>query len=264
MKIKLLLFLACATLARAANYIGDQTFAAPFSANETVNIVRNLTFSKPGTYTATSWNVVGLVRFAAPGEYFFVATAGGIAGSGNVLGPASGVARVHVAYRTSVNFVGLVAASITLIDDSQTTLPPPPSETVNPPPPAPLMNLSTRATIAAGGNLSVGFVVGGTTPRRVLVRAIGPGLAQFGLGGTLANPVLTVFSGTLPLATNDDWDDSGNLRATFAAVGAFGLAQGSADAAVIVTLQPGAYTAGVRGGSTADAGEVLVEIYLLE
>jgi hypothetical protein len=52
MKIKLLLCLFAAVAARAANYVGDQTFAAPFTLNENVNVVGNLTFSTPGTYSA--------------------------------------------------------------------------------------------------------------------------------------------------------------------------------------------------------------------
>lgn len=251
-----------AALARAANYIGDQTFAAPFTLNEGVNVVGNLTLASPGTYSATSWNIVGLVRFAQPGEYFFVATGGGIAGSGNVLGPTTGTARVHVSYRTSVNFVGSIASNLVLVDDAQTTLPP--LEVVNPPPPSPLMNISTRAVVMAGGSLTSGFVIGGNSPRRVLVRAVGPGLAAFGVPGTMSNPTLAIFNGSLQVTTNDDWDGGSALRSTFAAVGAFGLASASRDAAVVVTLQPGAYTTVVRSAAAGEGGEVLIEVYFVE
>jgi hypothetical protein len=263
MKIKLLLMLACATSAQAVNYVGDQTFSAPFTLNEGANIVGNVTFTTPGTYSASNWNIVGQVRFGVPGTYTVTATSAGISFAGNVLAPATGVVVVHVVYRTTVNFVGTVAPTITILDDSAIPLPVP-DETVNPPPPAPLINLSTRATLGAGGVLNPGFVVGGSTPRRVLVRAVGPGLAQFGVTTPMANPTLAVFSGSVQIGANDDWDKSANLPATFAAVGAFGLPPGSKDAAVVLTLAPGAYTVTVRAATANDAGDVLAEVYLLE
>src|SRR6185436_6968365 len=100
MKLKLLLCLfAALTTVRAANYVGDQTFAAPFTLNEGVNIVGNLMLSTPGTYSASNWNIVGLVQLVAPGEYVINATAGGISFAGNVFGPVKGSAIVHVNYR---------------------------------------------------------------------------------------------------------------------------------------------------------------------
>jgi hypothetical protein len=123
--------------------------------------------------------------------------------------------------------------------------------------PVPLVNISTRATLAAGAALTPGFVVGGTIPRRVLVRAVGPGLAGFGVTGAAAAPVLTIFRGTTEIARATGW--GADLAATFTAVGAFALAPGSRDAAVVLALAPGAYTARVEG-----AGEVLAEIYFVD
>jgi hypothetical protein len=265
MKTKLLLCLIAGfASAHAANYVGDQTFAAPFTLNENVNIVGSLTLATPGTYSATSWNIAGVVRFAAPGEYAFVATGGGVAASSTVVGPASGTAIVHVSYRTTVNVVGTLPANVILIDDAQTVSPPPPTQTVSPPPPAPLMNLSVRANLAAGGTVNPGFVIGGSSARRVLVRAVGPGLAAFGVTGVMSDPRLTVFSGSLPAGANDDWGGGAELTATFAAVGAFGVPSASKDAAIVLTLQPGAYTIAVRGSGANDGGEVLVEVYFVE
>lgn len=262
MKLKLLLCLV-ATLAtgRAANYVGDQVFSAPFALNEPVNIVGNLILSAPGVYSAANWNVVGLVRFGAPGDYTVNATGGGISFAGNVLGSATGTVVVRVNYRTTVNVVGTLASNITVIDNPARPADPEPGPA---PEPAPLMNLSTRATLAAGGTLNPGFVIGGTTPRRVLVRAIGPGLAQFGVGHVLANPTLVVFNGALPVGTNDDWGGTAQLAAVFAAAGAFGLPSQSQDAALVLTLAPGAYTLTIRGSGPADGGEVLAEVYLLQ
>ena len=264
MKTKLLLCLiATFATAHAANYVGDQTFAAPFTLNEGVNVVGNLTLATPGTYSASNWNIVGLVRFGAPGDYTVNATSGGISFAGNVLGPPTGAVVVRVNYRTTVNVVGTVATSVTVVDNAQPP-PAPPEDAPKPPPPSPLMNLATRATLGAGGVLNPGFVIGGTTPRRVLVRAIGPWLTQFGVTGAMANPTLTVFSGALQVGANDDWGGDTNLTAIFAAVGAFGLPAASKDAAVVLSLPPGAYTVIVRGATPAEAGDVLFEAYLVE
>jgi len=263
MKPKLLLCLfAALTTVRAANYVGDQTFAAPFTLHEGVNIVGNLTLATPGAYTAHNWNIVGLVRFGAPGDYAVTASGGGISFAGNVLGPLTGTVVVRVSYRTTVNVVGQITPNITVIDEPPP--PPAPGDTVNPPPPAPLMNLATRATLPAGGVLNPGFVIGGTVARRVLIRAIGPGLAAFGVTGRLADPRLTVFRGALEIGANDDWVGEAQLNALFAVVGAFGLPAGSKDAVLAATLAPGAYTVVVRGAGPADAGEVLFEVYFVE
>ena len=129
-----------------------------------------------------------------------------------------------------------------------------------------LANLSTRAYVGSGdGALIPGLVISGSTPRTVLLRAVGPGLAAFGVPGTLADPVLTVFSGTKQIASNDNWQTQSNPQAVATAavtVGAFALAANSKDAALVLTLEPGAYTlqASGVGGST---GVALVEVYLL-
>jgi hypothetical protein len=206
----------------------------------------------------------------------------------------------------------------------------------------PIENLSVRLNITAGGTTTVGFVVAGAMPRQVLVRAIGPGLAHFGVSSALANPSLTVYSGARAIATNDDWNTaaaasrsgsgtgsvsgtatgsgttSGNsgsgmggtatgtgsgttgtgvnnvtsalaTSSMFAQVGAFGLQNGSRDAATMLMLAPGAYTVQVSSstastatigtgsggtgtstgivpglGGTGSSGDVLVEIYFVE
>lgn len=128
------------------------------------------------------------------------------------------------------------------------------------PSPAPLRNLSSRLTIASSQPAIVGFVVNGSTPRRVLVRAVGPGLAGFGVAAPLANPVLTLFRQASPIAANDGWGNSAELSTAFAAVGAFSIAANSRDCALLASLPAGAYTAQVRG----DRGEVLIEVYFVD
>ena len=124
-----------------------------------------------------------------------------------------------------------------------------------------LVNVSVLKHIGAG--LTAGFVIGGNSPRTVLVRAIGPtlGTDPFGVPGVVADPQLTLFAGTAQVGFNDNWGGSGTLTAAFAQVAAFPLSGPlSRDAALLVTLQPGNYTAQVTGtgGST---GKALVEIY---
>ncbi len=129
-----------------------------------------------------------------------------------------------------------------------------------------IINISTRATAGAGENaLIAGFYVSGTVPKRVLIRGVGPALNQFGLTGTLAQPQLTLFSGSNSIATNAGWStspDAAAIAAASARVGAFTLAAGSRDAAVIVNLAPGAYSAQVTGVN-ATSGLALVEVYEL-
>lgn len=133
---------------------------------------------------------------------------------------------------------------------------------------SPLLNMSTRATIAAGGQAIAGLVVGGSGPRRVLLRVVGPGLAAFNVANAMSNPTLTVFSGTQSVGTNDDWSSDAAAReaitAATARVGAFALATNSRDAVLLATVNPGNYTVVARGAGAADAGEVLLETYFLD
>jgi len=133
-----------------------------------------------------------------------------------------------------------------------------------------LINLSVRAQAGVGDNiLIVGFVITGPDPMRVLMRAVGPGLAAFGIGNFLVRPTMTVrvkSQGELrELGTNSGWTagfDKGDIAGVSAAVGAFVLADGSADCASVMTLAPGEYTIQVSGvGGTT--GEALVEVYVL-
>ena len=124
-----------------------------------------------------------------------------------------------------------------------------------------LINVSVNKPIDAGSTLTAGFVIGGDTARTVLVRAIGPGLAAFGVGGTIGDPRLTLYnSASAVIAENDNWGGDAQLTAAGGNVGAFGIADaGSKDAMLLVTLAPGNYTAQVSGAT--GGGTALVEIY---
>ena len=127
-----------------------------------------------------------------------------------------------------------------------------------------LANLSARSAVGIGSDILIaGFVVTGSN-RAVLVRAIGPTLSVFGVEGALADPRLQIYDSVGRLvAENDNWSVAGNAAAVASSaqtVGAFALANGAADAALLLTLPPGAYTAQVSGVN-ATTGVGLVELY---
>lgn len=130
-----------------------------------------------------------------------------------------------------------------------------------------LINLSGRARVGTGTNaLIAGFVIGGGTSETVLIRGSGPALAQFGVSGTLADPLLQLYrsnsDGTSTLlGTNAGWKGDAQITASASSVGAFSWGtSASADSALLVTLPPGAYTAQITGAS-GDTGVSLVEVY---
>ncbi|HEY1847669.1 MAG TPA: immunoglobulin domain-containing protein [Opitutaceae bacterium] len=130
---------------------------------------------------------------------------------------------------------------------------------------AKLTNISTRAFVGTGQQVAIaGISVGGNEPTTVLVRAIGPTLSQFSVSGGLQSPVLTVVDNTgNTVGTNQGWANNSNasqIAAAALASGAFAIPAASADSALLLTLQPGNYTATVSGagGST---GIALVEAY---
>lgn len=126
-----------------------------------------------------------------------------------------------------------------------------------------LLNLSCRGQVGTGGQVFItGFVLTGNTPRRLLVRAVGPGLAAFGVLGPIADPQVQVLRGATVVASNDNWSDEPAIAAAAANAGAFPLAPASRDAAIVTTLESSAYTVVVSGVGPA-TGAVLVEIYQL-
>jgi hypothetical protein len=96
------------------------------------------------------------------------------------------------------------------------------------------------------------------------VRAVGPTLSDYGVTGVLSNPKVTIYNASgVVLATNDDWGGTSTLSTTFTNVGAFNLPTGSKDAAILISLTPGPYSAVVSGVNGA-AGVALVEVYSVE
>jgi hypothetical protein len=129
-----------------------------------------------------------------------------------------------------------------------------------------LINVSVLKQINAGTTLTAGFVIGGSTARTVLIRAIGPGLAQFGIGDHLADPTLklnyTSPTPTVVVAANDNWAGNPAIVAAGGAVGAFAIGNlASQDAMLLATLAPGKYTAEVSPAADSAGGQAIVEIY---
>jgi len=134
-------------------------------------------------------------------------------------------------------------------------------------PPATLGNVSTRAFVQTGDNVVIGgFIVQGTEPKRIIIRAIGPELTQYGVPNVLANPTLELHDGTGALiASNDNWqhtiiggiitsDQRGDIRNS-----GYAPADGR-ESAIIADLPAGNYTAIVRGVNDT-TGVALVDVY---
>ena len=142
-----------------------------------------------------------------------------------------------------------------------TTVVPPgttPTPSPAPTPAAQAINLSTRMRVQTGDNVGIGgFIITGSAPKHVLLRAIGPSLTS--ISGALADPVLELpGSGGFATITHDNWQDD---PAQAAAIIATGIPPtNNLESAIDATLLPGAYTAIVRGKNNT-TGVALVEVY---
>ncbi|MBK7661921.1 MAG: Ig-like domain repeat protein, partial [Betaproteobacteria bacterium] len=121
-----------------------------------------------------------------------------------------------------------------------------------------LANISTRMQVLTGNDVLIGgFIIGGSAPKTVVVRARGPSLIPFGIANALPNPTMQLFSGQTVLATSDDWGTAANA----AAITTSGFAPSSPlESAILTTLGPGAYTAVVSGvGGLTGVG--IIEVF---
>jgi hypothetical protein len=133
-----------------------------------------------------------------------------------------------------------------------------------------LGNISARGFVQTGDNVMIGgFMVQGTEPKSVIVRAIGPDLTQYGIPDALANPTLELYDGTGALiASNNNWMTTiiGGIITSNQVheIQASGYAPGNPlDSAIIADLPMGNYTAIVRGVNNL-TGVALVEVYSLQ
>lgn len=128
-----------------------------------------------------------------------------------------------------------------------------------------LVNLSGRAQVDTGDDtLIAGFVVSGTGVKRILLRAVGPTLADYGIAAPLADPLLSLYRGAeLMVSSSSPYGpqaDSSEPREAAALVGAFSLAEATHDAAMVVDVSPGVYSVHVSSLS-GGTGVALVEVY---
>lgn len=124
-------------------------------------------------------------------------------------------------------------------------------------------NLSSRGWVGTGGNVLVaGFSIGGDLPRRLLIRGAGPSLKPLGVQYPLADPVLRIYRNGALIAANQDWIP-GDVQQASSDVGAFAFAASSKDAALVLTLPPGGYTA-IVSGMRETVGIALIEVYELD
>jgi hypothetical protein len=130
--------------------------------------------------------------------------------------------------------------------------------TSTPNPVSKAINLSTRMRVETGDNVGIGgFIITGSTPKHVLIRAVGPSLAGSGVPNVLADPKLELHGpGTFATITNDNWKESQWLE-----VQATGIPPtDDLESAIVATLAPGAYSAILRGNGNT-SGVALVEAY---
>jgi hypothetical protein len=122
------------------------------------------------------------------------------------------------------------------------------------------VNLSTRMHVRSGDNVGIGgFIINGSAPKQVLLRAIGPSLTSSGVSDPLPDPVLELHGpDTFVTVTNDNWRDDPVQEALIKATGI--PPTNDLESAIHATLAPGMYTAVVRGADSSE-GVGLVEIY---
>lgn len=132
-----------------------------------------------------------------------------------------------------------------------------------------MIGLSTRGWVGPSDPMINGFMINGTGPQRVLLRAVGESLEALGVTDVILDPVISVtaFGDTEPmLQTSGGWDSTGNSSSLLEAMtisGAFALEPGGTDAAVLVDLMPGLYTA-IASDRSNVGGVCLVEVYFVD
>lgn len=248
-------------------------------------IVESLSVAHAGTYAVDVTNALGTTRITAgtltvgaagspvlalqpipktvaPGATFTLATSASGSGltyqwlrNGTALPGETGA----ILLRQNVNAADAGSYSVRVTNSAGSVTSSAATVTISPDASRPA-NISVRTSVAAGATVIPGFVVQGTGTKRVLIRAVGPGLAAFGLGGVMADPKFEVYQGSTRVAENNDWS-AANVGNAFSATGAFALPAGSRDAALVTDLAAGKdYTVQVTNASGA-GGIVLIEVY---
>jgi hypothetical protein len=140
---------------------------------------------------------------------------------------------------------------------------PAPSPTGTPGPAAQAINLSTRMLVQTGDGVGIGgFIITGSAPKHVLLRAIGPSLAQSGVSNVLADPVMTLNGSAGTIFANNNWRDEPAQEAAIIATGI--PPANDLESAIDAVLPPGSYTVVVSGINNQTTGIGLVEVYDLD
>ncbi|HEU5077678.1 MAG TPA: NHL repeat-containing protein [Opitutaceae bacterium] len=207
----------------------------PISSNDSWNASPNQT-----AIALARGNKLGDFTIASPDAILFAS-----------LSPGPYTAQVTAS--TGANGVALVE-----VFDTDTTPPGTPGFDAQPR----LVNLSARTQVGTGENVLIaGFVINGTTPKRLMIRGTGPTLKNFGVGSVLADPQLQLYAGNTVLAQNDNWQDAANVAEIVQVngnkLGDFTL--DPKDAVLVVTLPPGTYTAQISGVNDT-TGVALIEV----
>jgi glucose/arabinose dehydrogenase len=124
------------------------------------------------------------------------------------------------------------------------------------------LNISVRSRVGTGTDVLIsGFINIGTAAKKVILRALGPSLQQSGVSNPLSDPVLELHAGDGSLiTTNNDWRD--NTAQQQQDITANQLAPpNNLESALVITLQPGTYTAVVRGNGATAPGVAVLEVY---
>jgi YVTN family beta-propeller protein len=175
----------------------------------------------------------------------------GISGSQSATLLLSGASVIAGAYAcTATNGAGATSSSAAVLTVMST------------PTPGRLVNLSARAPVGTGPNVLItGFVIGGSAPLPVLLRASGPALIPLGVPGALADPQLQLYGGASVIDSNAGWAGNSRIASTASSLGAFAWNNpASKDSALLENLNPGTYTA-VTSGTSGDSGVALAEVY---
>jgi uncharacterized delta-60 repeat protein len=229
-------------------YLADSSAAPVVNSTSSIAGISGspLTFTVTATQSPRTFAASGL-----PTGLSINATTGIISGTPT----GSGTYNVRV---TVGNGAGSTVSTLTISIGSSSATRFAPSSTSNA---NRLLNLSSRAELSGSQTLIAGFVISGSGPKTVLLRAVGPGLKAFNVPGVMATPQLQLYSssGTL-ISQNSSWGDTSTLSAAFSQVGAFALTPGSADAAILTNLAPDSYTIHVFDPS-GKGGVVLAEVY---
>src|SRR5208283_3862465 len=216
------------------------------AATATTAFYSDLNVSAAGSFSGSSISgtasVTGVTGTLTPSQDMFIGTVtqtgGNSVASGYYTGSISGVAASQVAAIVGADGEIMVYVKSGSFADAG-------GSTVDS---SGKFTISTAGLVGSGANdMIAGFVVGGTTPKQLLVRAVGPTLAGLGVPGAIASTQLSIYSGSTLVDSNTGWSSSPTNETAVANAeaqsGALALPIGSADSALVASFAPGSYTA---------------------